>query len=112
MDRGCLFPHTANGKLFGAKVLGALTTSERSANSIVPVTKTLVFDFLTLPGGYPHGKLEGVTLVGSNLLVVSNDDDFGVTDGGASRFITKMLPATSQRDRLVLYFVRLTSPVK
>jgi hypothetical protein len=104
--------NSANGKTFGGKVLEALTPAERSANGITPVTKTLVYDLLTLPGGYPHDKLEGVTLIGNDLLVVSNDDDFGIIDGGASNFITKMLPATGQRDKLVLYFVRLTSPVK
>ncbi|MBC8086710.1 MAG: esterase-like activity of phytase family protein [Phycisphaerae bacterium] len=104
--------NSANGKLFGTKVLEALTPAERAANGIVPVTKSLVYDLLTHAGGYPHDKLEGVTLIGNNLLVVSNDDDFGVIDGGASNFITKMLPATSQRDRLVLYFIRLPSPVK
>lgn len=104
--------NTANGKVFGSKVLEALTPAERAANGIVPVTKTLVYDLLTLPGGYPHDKLEGVTLVGSDLLVVSNDDDFGVIDGGSSNFITKLLPATQQRDRLVLYFIRLPAPTK
>ncbi|MGV3710516.1 MAG: esterase-like activity of phytase family protein [Gemmatimonas sp.] len=104
--------NSANGKVFGGKVLEALTPAERLANGITPVTKTLVYDLLTLPGGYPHDKLEGVTLIGNDLLVVSNDDDFGIIDGGASNFITKMLPATGQRDKLVLYFIRLGASVK
>lgn len=104
--------NSANGKVFGTKVLEALTPAERSSNGIIPVTKTLVYDLLTLPGGYPHDKLEGVTLVGKDLLVVSNDDDFGIIDGGNSNFIAKMLPATGLRDRLVLYFVRLPTPLK
>jgi hypothetical protein len=65
-----------------------------------------------VPGGYPHDKLEGITLVGNNLLVTSNDDDFGVVDGGASNFIAKILPATQSRDRLTLYFVKLPTPLK
>lgn len=104
--------NSANGKLFGTKALEALTPAERSTNGIVPVTKTLAYDLLTLPGGYPHDKLEGVTLVGKDLLVVSNDDDFGIIDGGSSNFITKMLPATGQRDRLVLYFIKLPTALK
>jgi len=100
------------GKLFGGKVLEALTSAERSANSITPVTKSLAYDLLTLPGGYPHDKLEGVTLIGNNMLVVSNDDDFGVTDGGASTFIAKLLPGTQQRDRLTLYFIKLAAPLR
>lgn len=104
--------NSPNGKTFGGKVLEALTPAERSASAITPVTKTLVYDLLTLPGGYPHDKLEGVTLVGNDLLVVSNDDDFGVIDGGASNFVTKLLPATGQRDKLTVYFIRLPSPAK
>ena len=100
------------GKLFGVKVLEALTPAERSANSITPVTKSLVYDLLTLPVGYPHDKLEGVTLVGSDMLVVSNDDDFGVVDGGASNFIAKLLPGTQQRDRLTLYFIKLAAALR
>lgn len=104
--------NTAGGKLFGGKVLEALTRSERGANGVAAVTKTLVYDLLALPGGYPHDKLEGVTLVGRDLLVVSNDDDFGVTDGGPSAFLAKLLPATQQRDRVVLYFIKLATPLK
>ncbi len=104
--------NAASGRLFGGRVLEALTPSERSANSITPVAKSLVYDLLTLPGGYPHDKLEGVTLVGRDLLVVSNDDDFGVVDGGASNFIAKLLPATQQRDRVALYFIRLPAPLR
>lgn len=104
--------NTAGGKLFGGKVLEALTRSERGANGVAAVTKTLVYDLLALPGGYPHDKLEGVTLVRRDLLVVSNDDDFGVTDGGPSAFLAKLLPATQQRDRVVLYFIKLATPLK
>jgi hypothetical protein len=101
-----------SGRLFGGRVLEALSKTERAANNITPVTKTLVYDLLTHPGGYPHDKLEGVTLVGRDLLVVSNDDDLGVIDGGASNFVSKLLPATQQRDRLMLYFIRLSTPLR
>ena len=104
--------NATNGKLFGGKALEALTPAERSAAAIVPVTKTLVYDLLTRVGGYPHDKLEGVTLIGSDMLVVSNDDDFGIVDGGSSNFIAKILPSTGLRDRLTLYFVKLAAPVK
>ncbi|HEY4129896.1 MAG TPA: esterase-like activity of phytase family protein [Gemmatimonadaceae bacterium] len=102
----------ANGKLFNGKTLEAMSPAERSVAGIVPVKKTLVYDLLTLPGGYPHDKLEGATLVGSNELVVSNDDDFGIIDGGASNFIPKILPATGKQDRMTLYFIKLASPLK
>jgi hypothetical protein len=104
--------NASTGKLFGGKVLEALTPAERASNAITPVSKSLVYDLLTLPGGYPHDKLEGVTLIGKDLLVVSNDDDFGVNDGGASNFVSKILPATQLRDRVVLYFIRLSTPLR
>lgn len=104
--------NATSGKLFGGKVLEALTKAERAANGITPVSKTLVYDLLTHPGGYPHDKLEGVTLVGRDLLVVSNDDDFGVVDGGGATFVSKLLPATQQRDRVVLYFIKLATPLR
>ncbi len=102
----------AGGKLFGGKVLEALTPAERVANGIVPVTKTLVTDLLQLSGGYPHDKAEGVALIGSNTLLVSNDDDFGVVDNGASGISSKVLPATQRQDRLFLYFIKLTTPLR
>ena len=104
--------NASTGKLFGGKVLEALTPAERASNAITPVSKSLVYDLLTLPGGYPHDKLEGVTLIGKDLLVVSNDDDFGVVDGGACNFVSKILPATQLRDRVVLYFIRLSTPLR
>lgn len=102
----------AGGKLFGGRVLEALTPAERSANGIVPVTKSLAYEMLQFPGGYPHDKLEGISLIGNDLLVASNDDDFGVVDGGASNFIAKILSTNQTRDRLTLYFVKLPTPVK
>ncbi|MDQ8165354.1 MAG: esterase-like activity of phytase family protein [Gemmatimonadota bacterium] len=101
----------AGGKVFTGKVLEALTPAERTAAGITPVTKTLVLDLLTLPGGYPHDKLEGVTLVGSDMLVLANDDDFGVIDAGAAAIAPKLLPSGS-RDRLTLYFVKLAAPLR
>jgi hypothetical protein len=99
------------GKLFNGKVLEALTPAERSAAGITPVTKTLVLDLLTLPGGYLHDKLEGVTLVGSDMLVVSNDDDFGVIDAGNVSIAAKML-SNNTRDRLTLYFIKLATALR
>jgi hypothetical protein len=102
----------AGGKLFGGRVLEALSPSERTAAGIVPVSKSLAYDLFQVPGGYPHDKLEGITLIGGDLLVASNDDDFGVVDGGASNFIAKILPATQRTDRLTLYFVKLPTPLR
>jgi hypothetical protein len=103
---------SAHGATFGGRVLEALTPAERVSVGIVPVSKTLVYDLLTLPGGYPHDKPEGATLVGSDLLVVSNDDDFGVADGGNGSFVAKLLPRTQLRDRWGLYFIKLPAPLR
>lgn len=101
----------AGGKLFSGKVLEALTPAERAAAGIAPVSKTLVFDLLTLPGGYPHDKLEGVALIGGSTLVVSNDDDFGVIDAGSVTIGPKLL-SSGVRDRLTLYFIKLPVPLR
>ncbi len=101
----------AGGKLFSGKVLEALTATERAAAGITPVSKTLVFDLLTLPGGYLHDKLEGVALIGGSTLVVSNDDDFGVIDAGNITIGPKLL-SSGARDRLTLYFIKLPVPLR
>jgi hypothetical protein len=33
-------------------------------------------------------------------------------DGGSSNFVSKILPATQLRDRVVLYFIRLSTPLR
>ncbi|MCU0649253.1 MAG: esterase-like activity of phytase family protein [Gemmatimonadaceae bacterium] len=99
------------GRLFGGRVLEALTAAERRAAGIVATPKSLVVDLLTLPGGYPHDKAEGLAVIGNSRLVVSNDDDFGVVEGGVNSFINKMLP-NGQRDRLFLRFITTATPFR
>jgi hypothetical protein len=101
----------STGRLYGGRVLEALTTEERRAAGIVPTPKTLVVDLLTLPGGYPHDKAEGLAVIGNSRIVVSNDDDFGVVEGGVNSFVNKMLP-NGQRDRLFLRFITATAPFR
>ena len=80
---------------------------------VTPVTKTLVFDLLTdISPVYPHDKAEGVALLGTNRLAISNDDDFGVVDNGQNGFTTKILPATGKVDLNRIYFVTLPTPLK
>jgi len=52
--------NAAGGKLFGGNVVEALSPAERTANGIIPVTRTLIYNLLTHPGGYPHDKAEGI----------------------------------------------------
>ncbi|WP_069659900.1 esterase-like activity of phytase family protein [Arcticibacter eurypsychrophilus] len=97
------------GKLYGGKTVEELNNQAGLQGAgIVPVTKTLVLDLLKdLPSVYPHDKAEGLALLPGNILVISNDDDFGVVDNGASGFAQKILPLTNAVDRNRLYFVKL-----
>ncbi|MGV6943787.1 esterase-like activity of phytase family protein [Sphingobacterium kyonggiense] len=99
----------ANGKLFNGKTVEELKDlAGLTAAGITPVTKTLTFDLLKdLPSVYPHDKAEGLTMVKGNILVISNDDDFGVVDNGKSGFAQKMLPLTKNVDRNRLYFIKM-----
>lgn len=99
----------ATGKLYGGKTVEELNNAAGlSAAGVVPVTKTLVLDLLKdLPKVYPHDKAEGLALLPGNILVISNDDDFGVVDNGASGFAQKILPLTNAVDRNRLYFVKI-----
>ncbi|WP_421826343.1 esterase-like activity of phytase family protein [Larkinella sp.] len=102
------------GKLFNGMTVEQLKdkTGLQTAG-IVPVTKTLVLDLLTgISPVYPHDKAEGVALLGTNLLAISNDDDFGVVDNGQNGFTTKILPATGKADLNRIYFVTLATPLK
>ncbi|GAA4322571.1 esterase-like activity of phytase family protein [Mucilaginibacter gynuensis] len=97
------------GKLYGGKTVEELNNAAGlEAAGIKPVTKTLAVDLLKdLPSVYPHDKAEGLALLPGNILVISNDDDFGVVDNGASGFAQKILPLTNSVDRNRLYFFKL-----
>jgi hypothetical protein len=101
--------NSATGKLFSGKTVEELNNAAGlQAAGITPVTKTQVLDLLKdLPAVYPHDKAEGLVLLPGNILVISNDDDFGVIDNGNSGFAAKILPLTNQVDRNRLYFVKL-----
>ncbi|KQM72581.1 hypothetical protein ASE74_22800 [Pedobacter sp. Leaf216] len=99
----------ATGKLYGGKTVEELNNAAGlSGAGITPVSKTVVLDLLKdLPSVYPHDKAEGLALLPGNILVISNDDDFGVVDNGASGFAQKILPLTNSVDRNRLYFVKV-----
>lgn len=99
----------ANGKLYNGKTVEELNNAAGLTTAgIVPVTKTLVLDLLKdLPSVYPHDKAEGLALLPGNILVISNDDDFGVVDNLASGFAQKILPLTKSVDKNRLYFVKI-----
>ncbi|MHA4895193.1 esterase-like activity of phytase family protein [Pedobacter sp. PWIIR3] len=99
----------ATGKLYGGKTVEELNNAAGLlAAGITPVTKTLAVDLLKdLPSVYPHDKAEGLAILPGNILVISNDDDFGVVDNGASGFMVKNLPLTGTVDHNRLYFFKL-----
>lgn len=64
--------------LYGGKTLEALIDAAGlSANSIVPVQKTLVMDMLA--NGWPSSleKAEGIAIIDANTIAIVNDNDYG-----------------------------------
>ena len=106
--------NSEGGKLFGGLTVEQLKDKTGLQNAgVVPVAKTSVFDLLTgISPVYPHDKAEGIALIGSNTLAISNDDDFGVVDNGQNGFAPKILPATGQVDKNRIYFVTLPTPLR
>lgn len=102
----------ANGKLFGGKTIEELKDAATlAANGIVPVTKTLIADLMKdIPTLYPHDKAEGLVIINSTMIAVSNDDDFGIT-GANKVYERKILAGTGQVDRNGIYFIKLSTPL-
>jgi hypothetical protein len=96
----------ADGKLFGGRTLESLAPAELPAAGIVPVKKALLVDLLAL--GYPHDKPEGIAVVDGHTVAISNDDDFGVTEGPAP----KLLPMLGVPDFNEVYYITLASPLR
>jgi hypothetical protein len=90
---------------FGGRTLEQLDADALAGAGVRPVIKTLAVDLLKLPGGFPHDKPEGLTLVEGGI-AVSNDDDFGVI-GSGGKPVAKILPATGKPDRNYLYLIPL-----
>lgn len=98
-----------SGRLVNGKTLEAASTADFTAESIAPVTKTLVVDLLEL--GYPHDKPEGLVVLGPAEIGVVNDDDYAITGGGGGAAAVKRLPLTGAVDANVLWVIRLASPL-
>jgi hypothetical protein len=106
--------NSANGKLYNNLTVEQLKDQAGlAAAGVVPVTKTLVLDLLKgISPIYPHDKAEGLALIGTDRLAISNDDDFGVVDNGSNGFAAKALPATGKVDVNRIYFVQLPKPLR
>lgn len=100
------------GKLYNGKTVEELkTASELLANGITPVNKTLIINLAKdLPSIYAHDKAEGMAIINSTTIAISNDDDFGVT--GTGTFVPKILPSTNTIDKNNVYFIKLKQPLK
>ena len=103
--------NSATGMLINSKTLeAAAADNEAGFTALKPVTKSLAIDIIAAFPNYPHDKTEGIALIGKNLLAISNDPDFGVTDNGAGGFSPKYLPFYNPAqviDRGETYFVEL-----
>jgi hypothetical protein len=105
--------NTPQGRVAIGKTLEELTAAELAAAGVLPVTKTLIVDLLALPRRYPHDKPEGVAVLGERMIVVSNDDDFGITDAGGGVLAPKRVPGSPLLvDRGSLYFITLDRPLR
>ncbi|WNC15920.1 esterase-like activity of phytase family protein [Brevibacillus brevis] len=60
----------------GAKTLEQMSVDELKANGITPSSKRTIVDVAAFQ--FPYEKVEGLTLVGGNTIVIINDNDFGV----------------------------------
>lgn len=70
------------GKYDNAKAgqtLEQMSVADLKAKNIVTPTKRTLLDAVEFQ--YPYEKIEGITLVGGNKLVIINDNDFGVAGG-------------------------------
>ena len=98
-----------NAKMYveGTKTLEQLTDNELVSEGILTVNKTLVSDLLTDIPYYPHDKLEGLAILNDSMIVVSNDDDFGVISNAVGSFDQKYLPLNQKIDRNMICYVKL-----
>ncbi len=101
------------GRLVNGKTVDSATPEELAANGVKPVQKTLVVDILKAIPTYPHDKAEGLAILSPTLVAVSNDDDFGITNGPTLGTVAqKTLPSTGKVDRNTVYFIKLDTPLK
>ncbi|GAB6989956.1 esterase-like activity of phytase family protein [Paenibacillus pini] len=58
------------------KTIEQMSTADLKKNNILPPTKRTVLDSVEFK--YPYEKIEGVSLINGNTLVIVNDNDFGI----------------------------------
>lgn len=74
------------------KTLEQMTISDLKINGILPPSKRTVLDSVEFK--YPYEKIEGISLINGNTLVIINDNDFGVdstsTENGTELWTFKL----------------------
>lgn len=68
--------------------------------------KKLFLDIMEAAPSYDHDKAEGIAIVGDSILVVANDDDFGITIDSKGNIIKK-LKSDGKPDSNELWFIPL-----
>jgi hypothetical protein len=89
------------------KTIEGATAAEVAAAGVVPVMKTLAVDIIASDPDFPHDKAEGIAVLDRFTIAVTNDDDFGVTDGPTG-LAQKILPLTDETDINRIYVFRLS----
>lgn len=85
--------------------LESLTAPAASGITVLP--KTLVVDLSTLPN--MPGKIEGMALATSSVLVVANDNDFGLVDNATFTAAGRLSNDTMARSQVI--YIQLPTPV-
>ncbi len=85
--------------------LESLTAPAASGVTVLP--KTLVVDLSTLPN--MPGKIEGLALATSSVLVIANDNDFGMVDTATFTAAGRMSSDTLAKSQLI--YIQLPTPV-
>jgi hypothetical protein len=94
-----------NGLLVGGEPLEALSAGELQGAGIVTAPKVRAGEVADMSANYAHDQPDGLALIGTSLLAISNDDDFGVTGDGGGGVILK--PSTTGVDTSEVAIVRL-----
>ncbi len=102
LERDGAFP--INGK--GFKRIYRVTLPGTVSGRPIRLAKTLEVDLLQALPGYAHDKAEGLALIGDSILVVANDDDFGLMAGDKDMPCKPKLNPGGHPDFNELVFIR------